>query len=97
MTLLASLLALLIYPPHEPDLCDLDGGQYCTPCGPEPDYSYQCHPAAAEGWLCCLPAGPCVAVATYDDCTGGIAGWCADYTTETLPNGVEVAVCEDPG
>lgn len=76
----------------EPNLCDLDGGQYCRPC----DVG-QC-PQGDSGWLCCVN-GICVAVATAGDCGGGTIGWCTNYTTQKqcLPSGwcTETAICHD--
>lgn len=77
----------------EPNLCSLDGGRWCFPCG---DGASECDPQNDSGWLCCAN-NVCVEVDTYDECELGVGGWCSDYSTETLRNGVEVAVCEDSG
>jgi hypothetical protein len=63
----------------------------CVSCD-DPDYT--CGPQDDSGWLCCTATGVCIAVATYDSCDTGIAGWCSDYSTETV-NGIEIATCED--
>jgi hypothetical protein len=77
---------------HEPNICDLNPG-WCVQCGHVGEVA--CDPQSDEGWLCCVAAGPCVAVETYDaDCQGDV-GWCSDYYTEKLRNGIEVATCED--
>lgn len=77
--------------PTKPNLCDLAGGRYCHTCGDSAS-----PPCIGEdsGWLCCS-GGVCVAVATYDAECSGEVGWCSNYFTSTLPNGVEVAYCED--
>lgn len=76
---------------HEPNLCDLAEGRYCITCGTADTVG--CDPQDDDGWLCCAH-GVCVAVASIDeDCSGDI-GWCNDYYTETLANGIEIATCE---
>lgn len=61
----------------EPNLCDLDGGRWCSSCGStgEPP----CPVAGSSGWLCC-GNGYCVAIQTVDECGGGLSGWCDNYT-----------------
>lgn len=104
ITLLAAVLlvacstALAAKPPtpageNEPDLCDLDGGIYCTPCG-GPGLR-PCEPMESSGWLCCTNGGACVAIATPDECQTGVYGWCNNYIEKTHPSGVEVAICQD--
>lgn len=77
----------------EPNLCDLDGGQWCEPCGA----THPC-PDGSSGWLCCLN-GVCVAIETTSECAGGTYGWCANYTESRQCNSVgyctEVATCHD--
>jgi hypothetical protein len=88
------LLAMLAASTPEPNLCDIAGGRYCMSCGDPDDASSPPCVGEDEGWLCCS-GGVCVVVATYDaECSGDV-GWCANYFTETLRNGVEVAYCED--
>jgi hypothetical protein len=72
----------------QPQLCDIDGGRWCTDCtGP------QCT-EGKSGWLCCSN-GICVAVAVYGDCKGGVAGWCNNYTETTTAAGNVIAQCHD--
>lgn len=71
-----------------PQLCDLDGGRWCSEC-----VGAECTEGSA-GWLCCS-GGVCVPVNEYADCTLGVCGWCNDYSTETTPNGNTVATCHD--
>jgi hypothetical protein len=77
----------------EPNLCDLLEGRYCMLCG-ESELLPPCLPESDEGWLCCS-GGVCVEVASFDEDCSGDVGWCSDYFTETLANGIDIAVCQD--
>ena len=78
-------------PPQTPNLCDLDGGRWCTSCGHPGEIA--CPPQEAAGWLCCS-GGVCVAVKLAGDCTTGTVGWCANYTEEKVGSST-VATCHD--
>lgn len=67
----------------EPDLCSLDGGRWCEPCGG----THPC-PQGKGGWLCCS-GDVCVAVPTISACGGGTVGYCSNYT--------EAQKCNDAG
>ena len=84
--------------PREPNLCDLDGGKWCTKCGPVGSTDRPVCPSQEQidsGWLCCAN-GACIAVPLAGDCTTGTVGWCSNYTTTTTSSGIEVATCHDP-
>lgn len=72
-----------------PPLCDLDGGRWCQPCGPE-----GCPTAGKAGALCCKDE-ECV-VWSGGKCDGEL-GWCPNYTTERDATGVTVATCHEEG
>ena len=74
-----------------PNLCDIDEGRLCSPCG----YAGgpQCPTQTSSGWLCCI-GGVCVATAV-NDCEGGVLGWCDNYTEDEASG---AATCHDvPG
>lgn len=70
------------------DLCTLDGGRYCTPCGGP---TLPLCPQADSGALCCS-SGVCV-IWSGSTCSG-VLGWCADYTT-SRESGIITATCHD--
>jgi hypothetical protein len=76
-----------------PDLCSIDGGRWCVPCGQTGGPA--CPELADSGALCCS-GGKCV-VWNGSKCSG-VLGWCSNYTTETKPSGAVEATCHDvPG
>jgi hypothetical protein len=81
-------------PAPQPDLCDLDGGRWCTPCGRPGQVQCPVEPQKDSGWLCCS-GGVCIAVPLAGDCTTGTVGWCTNYTTSTTPAGNKVSTCHD--
>ena len=89
----ASPPSVAVDEPHDPHLCDLDGGRWCAPC-----VDGSTCPQGDSGWLCCVGSA-CVAVVGQAECNGGITGWCDNYTTATKcsPGGacVDVATCHD--
>ncbi len=73
---------------HEPQLCALDGGRWCSECTGD-----ECADGSS-GWLCCS-GGVCVAVNFYADCTIGVCGWCNNYTESQDNAGNTIASCHD--
>lgn len=84
----ATAARMIVKEVHEPQLCELDGGRWCSEC--EGD---ECADGSS-GWLCCS-GDVCVAVNFYADCTIGVCGWCNDYTESLDKKGNTIAACHD--
>ena len=77
--------------PSMPDICSLNEGRWCEPCGLA---GLPVCPQGDSGPLCC--SGDVCVVWTGGKCKD--LGWCNNYTIEETSSGVEQATCHDvPG